>query len=98
MPTVTVSGFAAHNVSLTANTETIVQLGVDCNNVEVLAMAGTAPIYFSVDGSAATVGGTNTYALPAGISSAAVPVPGEVGNTAVRLISTAVATVSVSRA
>lgn len=98
MPTVTVSGFAAHNVALTSNVETIVELGVDASEIEVLVLAATVPVYFSVDGNAATVGGTNTYALPAGVSSASVKVPAEIGLTKVRLISAAAATVSVSRA
>ena len=98
MPTVTVTGFAAHAVALTANTETIVELGVDCSSVEVLSLVSTQPVYFTVDGSAATVGGTRTFVVPAGVASAAVPVPAEVGLTKVRLISTANATVSVTRA
>lgn len=98
MPTVTVSGFAAHNVALTANTETIVELGVDANSVEVLSLASTQPVYFTVDGSAATIAGDRTFVVPAGVSSAAVPVPAEVGLTKVRLISGASATLSVSRA
>lgn len=98
MPTVTVAGFAAHAVALTANVETIVELGVDARSVEVLSLVSTQPVYFTVDGSAATVAGDRTYVVPAGVSSASVSVPSELGLTKVRLISAANATVSVTRA
>jgi len=96
MPTVTSTGFAKHNVALTANVETIVELARDCTEVEVLVTASTQPVYFTVDGSAATIAGDTTYATMAGVNLAQVRVPGSVGLTKVRLISGATATVSVT--
>lgn len=96
MPTVTSTGFAKHNVALTADAETIVELARDCGTVEVVNWESTAPVYVTVDGSAATVGGDSAYVLFAGPNVLRLRVPGSVGLTKVRLISAADATISVS--
>lgn len=100
MPTVTlpVGAFAAYSLSLPANSETIVNLGVDADRIEVASTASATPVYFTVDGTPATVAGDRCYALFPGLNSISVAVPGDAGLTQVRLISSAVATVSVVRA
>lgn len=98
MADVVSTGFAAHDVALAAATETRIQLAVDCARVEVLAHESSAPVYFTVDGSEATVAGPTCYALLAGVNAVTVPVPGAIGLTEVRLISSAAATVAVTRA
>ena len=96
MPTVTSTGFAKHDISLSANTETIVNLAKDCRSAEVIVWDSTEPVYVTVNGTAATVAGDSTYALLIGANAASFPVPGEIGLTSVRLISAASATVSVT--
>lgn len=53
--------------------------------VEVLNRDGTAEIYFTVDGTTPTVGGTGCYVLPAAIG--AYSVEGVRGSVTVKLIS-----------
>lgn len=82
---------AVHNKTLTGNTEDTVTLGDDFDQVEVMVSALTAPVYFTVDSTAASVAGGGTYVIASAGSYLQVPVP-TAGNTIVRLISAAAAT------
>jgi len=85
---------AVHNKSLAADTEDTVTLAGDRDTVEVINLDGAASIYFTVDNSAATVDGQNTFVIPAAIGSLEVDVP-TAGDTKVRLISDGTPTYSV---
>lgn len=58
---------AVHAKTLTAATVDIVNLGGWWDRVEIANVDGAAAIYVTVDGSTPTVGGANTYVLPAAI-------------------------------
>lgn len=47
-----------------AITNNFIDLGAPLTAIEVI-QRGTSEVYFTVDGTAATVGGANTYVLPA---------------------------------
>lgn len=96
MPTVTVPAgqIGAHALALVANTVTEVDFADDLDRVEVVS-DGAAAVYFTVDGSAPTVAGTNTYFLPAALGAKEVHPPTG-GGTKVRLISAGTPTVSVA--
>jgi hypothetical protein len=83
-----------YELSLTANTEDIVDFPRDLSTVEVKCLTGTAPIYVSFGTVAATVKGDQCYDVPPG-TMVQIPVRTD-GNTRVRLISSAAATYSVS--
>jgi hypothetical protein len=71
---------------------------LDYDQVEVLNRDGTAEIYFTVDGTEPTVGGTGCEVLPAAMGSivvAAPNAPGAGGGTVVKCISTGTPKVSV---
>lgn len=85
---------AAHH-SLVAATVDTVTMANDFDQVEVLNRDGAAEIYFTVDGSAPTVGGANCQVLPACIGAAICGVASS-GNTVVRLISAGTPAYSVS--
>jgi hypothetical protein len=80
-----------------------IAIGRDINSdapvlVEVLNRDGTAEIYFTVDGTEPTVGGTGCEVLPAAMGSivvAAPNAPGAGGGTVVKCISTGTPKVSV---
>ncbi|MFD7705698.1 hypothetical protein [Streptomyces sp. NPDC059786] len=95
--TVSADEWGIHALTLTAAEETIVRFAADCDQIEILSHDGTAPIYFTVDGSPAAVEGPTCRVIPASISSATVHPPTP-GGTVVRLISAGTPTVSVSRA
>jgi gentisate 1,2-dioxygenase len=92
--TVTTGKYAAHAKTTTPNTEDTISFADDSSNVEILVESG-ADVYFSVDGTAATVAGDNTFFVRAG-SSAQVPV-WKSGAFQVRLISTGAAVYHVAR-
>jgi hypothetical protein len=50
---------------LAANTVDVVTMNADWESIQVVNRSGTAEIYFTVNGTAATVGGANCYVLPA---------------------------------
>lgn len=87
---------AAHNITLTAGQATTVEFADDCEAVAIIVLAATQPVYFTVDGSAATIGGSNTHVIPPNSAREDVE-PDTAGGTTVRLISAAAATVSVER-
>lgn len=86
----------AYEITLSANTEKVVEFERDLSVVEVTALAADKPVYFTVDQSVPAVAGANCYMLPPGSTSAQVDVPTP-GNTIVRVITAGAATVNVSR-
>jgi hypothetical protein len=93
--TVQASEIGAHAKTLAAGTVDTVTFQRDCNTVEVLSIDGAAAIYFTVDGSTPTVGGANTYLVPAVIGALEVDVP-TAGNAVVKLISAGTPSYSVT--
>jgi hypothetical protein len=86
---------AVYSVALTAATEDTVTFARDCDYVRVYNDTGTAAIHFTVNNTAATVGGSKTYRVAAAAGAYKdVSVPGA-GNTTVRLISSGTPTYSV---
>ena len=58
-----------HSTIAVASTVETVTLAESYTVVEVINRSGSAEIYFTLDGSVPTVGGSNTYVLPAAITS-----------------------------
>lgn len=75
----------AHHVLAAATVDTVT-FAADHGEIEVLSRDGAAEIYFTVDGSTPTVGGTNCFVQPAGVGSTIVAVRAR-GGTVVKLIS-----------
>lgn len=67
MPSIEIAAgdVAAHGLVLTAGLEFIVTFADNIGPVDVVKDDGGA-VYFTVDGSPATVGGSNCYLIPAG--------------------------------
>lgn len=78
---------AVHAKTLVAATADTVTLSRRANKVEVLSHDGAAAIYFTVDGSAPTVAGGNTYAVPVGVGGLEVDLDDSDPPTVVKLIS-----------
>jgi hypothetical protein len=95
--TVPSSRVGVHGITLTANTEEIINFADDVSTLEILSMDGASPIYFTVNGTAATVGGSHTRVLPAAVCSVVIS-PTSSDPTSVSLISAGTPTVSVARA
>ena len=85
-----------HNVTLTAGAEDTFTFPDDVTEVEVLSHDGAATIYFTVDGTAATITGRHCRILPAAVSSVTAEPP-TAGPTVVRVISSGTPTISVTR-
>lgn len=85
--TVAAGEIGVYAKTLAANTVDTVTISRQHDPVEVWT-DGTAAVYFTVDGSAPTVGGNTTYEVPAGSPAVrdGVQVPAS-GNTVVKLIS-----------
>lgn len=94
--TVTSAQIGKYEIALTANVARSVEFRRDLSVVEVTALSAEQSVYFTVDGSAPTVAGSNCYALLPGTNAMQVEVATN-GNTLVRLISAGAATVNVSR-
>jgi hypothetical protein len=94
--TVAAGAIGKHAFTLTANTVDTVTFADDISEVTVVSLDGAAAIYLTLDGSTPTVGGANTYVVPAAIGVAAFEPPTS-GPTAVKLISPGTPTVSVQR-
>lgn len=73
-------------VANTAEQVTLTDLATKRGEVEVVNRDGVAAIYFTVDGSTPTVGGDDTYVLPAAIGSFTVRSPANVA-AVVKLVS-----------
>lgn len=82
--------------TLTANTVDTVTLSDNASRIQVTNRSGASEIYFSIDGTTPTVGGDDTFILPAAIGSRVVS-SDDVGVdiTTVKLISTGTPTYSV---
>lgn len=85
-----------HAVALTASTVDTVTFADDVTRITITNMTGTAPIYYTVDGSTPTVAGKNTRLVPAAVTHVDVE-PATSGPTTVKLISPGTPTVSVAR-
>lgn len=95
-----------HAIPVSANVEDIVQFANDCTSIEVVVLASTAPVYFTLDDTTATVAGPDCHVAFAGPNAVEINLrsfqssaePNVATPTKVRLISSASATVSVVRA
>lgn len=85
-----------HDKTLVANTVDTVTFADDLEALEVLS-DGNAAIYFTVDGSDPTVGGNNTYKLPAVAAVQSISRIPTSGPTTVKLISKGTPTYDVTR-
>lgn len=92
--TVAEKKIAKHNIVMVAGVEDTVTFFENPLNVEILT-DGTAKIYATTDGTAATVGGDNTYIIPA-VAGVRVIKHWDPA-AAVRLISPGTPTISVTR-
>jgi hypothetical protein len=86
----------AHERTLVASTADTVEFEEDLKTVEIVNVDGAAAIYFTVDGSAPTVGGEGCGYLPA-TPCARVVTSRSPAKTIVRLISTGTPKYSVAR-
>lgn len=92
--TVAADEVGVQNKTLAVNTVDTVTFSADLDAVVVFS-DGAGALFFTVDGSTPTVGGSKTHLLPAGVRSVRrVTVPTS-GNTAVKLISAAATSYSV---
>jgi hypothetical protein len=91
--TVAADEIGAHSKTLGANTVDTVNFADDVKQIEVVS-DGAAELYFTVDGTAPTVGGAKCYYLPAFGGAREVPV--HTGGT-VKLISSGTPKYSVAR-
>lgn len=94
--TIAATDVARHSIEVAAGVEDVVAITGDSTGITVLVWSGTEPVYFSINGPAAVVGGANCYAAPVGYGT---PV-GSLGYTdveSVRLVCAADAVVSVER-
>jgi hypothetical protein len=93
---VSTGDIAAHAVTLTAGEQSIVEFADDCSTIAVIVLTATQPVYFTADGTPATIGGPNTHIIPPNSAREDVE-PNTYGPTIVHLVSAAAATVSVER-
>lgn len=84
----------AHH-TLTAGVVDTVTFALAFDQLEILNRDGSAEIYFTVDGSAPSVGGGNSFVLPASVGAAIVGISTS-GGTVVKLISAGTPAYSVS--
>lgn len=90
---------AAHDKVLVASTVDTVTLTDDADVVEVIT-DGTAKVYVTVDGSTPAAGGDTTHLMPASSGGSVVreiPVSGDPGSIAVKLISAGTPMYSVTK-
>ena len=93
--TVTAAEVGVHEKALTAATVDTVTFADDRDRVRVIFVAGTTPIYFTVDNTAPTVGGQGSHYLPAVVGAVAEVEPSTPGATVVKLISSGASTYGV---
>lgn len=99
--TVTAPGFALHNTTLAASAEDTVTFPAKIETAPELFIwpsSSTTPVYFTVDGTAATVGGSNCYIVFPGTTAMPIipPTTQYARATVVRLISAATCTYSIT--
>lgn len=93
--TIAADEVAAHNKALAASTQdTVTTTGRRVREVEILVLSGTAPVYVTIDGTDATVGGAKTYIVLAGGNLELTAT--QDNPTVVKLISAAIANYSVT--
>lgn len=90
-------GIGVHEITLVANTQIYVWFADDLPQVEIVSHDGAAPVYFTVDGTNATVAGVGCYVVPPAIGSI-VTEPPTAGPTRVHVISAGTPKISVCRA
>lgn len=95
--TVAPGDLGKYEIALAAGVETTVTFSEDLDQVEISNDTGAARVYFTVDGTPATVRGARCRQLPAAMHYVRPNVYGS-GNTKVRLISEATTMVSVAKA
>ena len=95
--TVLAGEFGVHEITLVAATESTVTFDTDLDQVEITNHGGTSPVYYTTDGTPATVAGRNTRLLPAGWNTARVR-PYTLGSTTVRFVSAGTPKISITRA
>lgn len=88
---------AVHDKTLVANVADTVTFADDCSQIEVTS-DGAAALYFTTDGTTATVGGSHCYELPAGAASSLTVEALRPSGSVVSLISTGTPKYSVTRA
>lgn len=81
------TGERAHATLVASTVDTVTLTNTQIDEVEILNRDGSAEIYFTVDGTAPTVGGNNTNVLPAAVGSVVVGVRRAAGGVVVKLIS-----------
>jgi hypothetical protein len=94
--TINADDFGIHAVTLTAASEDTFTFDTDLDQIEITNHGGIHPVYYTTDGTPATVAGRNTRILPAGWHTARVR-PYTTGPTVVRVISAGTPTISVTR-
>jgi hypothetical protein len=94
--TIATNEISSGPLSLVADVEQIVDFSEDVPSARVVVLYAAAPVYFSVDRSAATVGGKNCRPMPPVPGTMQFEVPGA-GNTQIRLISPGAVTVVVTK-
>lgn len=90
------SQVAAHGITLTANTVETVTFEYWPHVVEVVS-DGAAEVYYTIDGSAPTVGGANCFRLPATPCVDSRSLEHTVGTVTIKLISAGTPKVSVQK-
>lgn len=94
----TAGQIAAHALTLVGSAVDTVTFTDDVDAVQVLNLSGTAAIYFTIDGTAPTVAGVNTYVLPAATGASLTVSIAPAGSiTSVKLISSGTPQYSVQR-
>jgi hypothetical protein len=87
---------SSHPFTLTANTVDTFTFSEDLNSVDIIS-DGAAAVFYTIDGTAPTVGGTACYLLPAGAISVDTRQPKSGDVTVVKIISAGTPAVSAQR-
>ncbi len=99
MPTVNLNpGDISWHGTLTQNITTTINFADDLNCVEVVARDGLSTLWYTIDGTDPTSGGTRTYLIPLGVIGADPRNPQGAGGTVVKIVaSDANTTISVQK-
>lgn len=95
MPSPYTVNTAKHATVAVAGTDETVNFSGNVQSVEVMCRDGAAEIYFTIDGTTPTVGGDDTYVVPAS-AGAALRVGSPPGTDVVKLISSGTPAYSVT--